>query len=299
MELGSNTYEKLMDIIRDTVHKLRNYHSNDVILIHHDDADGITSAALVKLSLEELDYKVKEVCLEKMYPQALKIIHEQNKDKIIIYVDIGSPHAAKIFEMDKGKNFIIILDHHDAPYFQKDTLININSEFFGFNGESESSGATLSYIFAKNLTERIVQFSHLALIGSYEIPGPIRGLNKIPLEDSIKQKLVKKTSSERYLIKTISGYIARSTLSKYLTILGSVGYYKGGPRLGIEACIENFPKYIIVKSKELENERKKLSKRLLNKLYQEGLHESQNIQWFFDYDFFKGMGTKVIGTFCS
>ena len=288
-----------MSYIKKCINTLKKEPSNEVMIIHHDDADGITAASILVYTFENLGKKVKTICLEKMYREVIEKLHSSEEGKIIIYADIASPHAKIIDEYDKGKNLVIILDHHDAPPYNSEKLFNINPEFFGFSGEKEVSGSTICYIFSKQLIGDLAKnLAHIALIGCYEIPGPISGLNEIPLSDAIKMESIK-YSKRGILIKTLSRTMPRSYLSKILTIMGSVGYYRGGPQEAIKACLDNFPSSFIRHASKLENERKQAFRKLLAYLYRGNLHKEKNIQWFYDNGVFSSMGTKVIGTFCS
>jgi hypothetical protein len=84
-----------------------------------------------------------------------------------------------------------------------------------------------------------------------------------------------------------------------LQILGAVGYYEGGPELGIQACLEGITDEVKQKIDGWEERRKEVNKRLIARLYRERLKATHNIQWFDAGDMYMGMGTKVIGQFCS
>lgn len=298
MKIVKDRFAKLMEYMSGALDELKAHSGHTALLIFHDDADGITSAAILKALLHRLDFNIRDVCLEKAYPYALRVIHEKvSESDVIVYADIGSPHAKMIKELSRD-NLVIILDHHDAPKFFAENLYNVNPEFFGFSGESDVSGSTIAYIFAKHLGENIVEYSKLALIGSYEIPGPIRGLNEIPLSDAIKMGLAKVKGTSVF-VKTSRGYLNRGSLSKMLTILGSVAYYSDGPKIAVEGCLSDFPDEVFEVAKRFEKMRSVANKKLLNIIQSEGLNTTKYIQWFKDRGVFRGMGTKVIGTFCS
>lgn len=293
-----NKLTELMKYMSKAFDELKARSGRTTLLVFHDDADGITSASILKVLLYKLNFNVREICLEKAYPYALRMIHkEATRHDVVIYADIGSPHAKKIKEFSKD-SLVIILDHHDAPKFFADNLYNINPEFFGFSGESEVAGSTVAYVFAKHFGESITEYSKLALIGSYEIPGPIRGLNKMPLSDAIKVGTAK-IKGTNVLVKTSRGYLNRGSLSKMLTILGSVAYYSNGPKVAVEGCLSDFPNEMFEVAKRYERMRSVANKRLLNIIQSGGLSVTKYIQWFKDRGVFRGMGTKVIGTFCS
>lgn len=53
------------------VEELRAAMSREVMIVHHDDADGLCSAAITKRALEREEVKVKAFCLEKIYPEVI------------------------------------------------------------------------------------------------------------------------------------------------------------------------------------------------------------------------------------
>jgi len=133
-------------------------------------------------------------------------------------------------------------------------------------------------------------------VGSCEIPSGFMGLNKVVLDEAVENGVVKVEGKKMKIVKL--GVSVKSLFSK-LQILGATGYYEGGPKLGIKACLEGITEEIKRKIKELEERRKKANKGLLARLYRERLKETNRIQWFDAGDMYKGMGTKVIGQFCS
>ncbi len=84
-----------------------------------------------------------------------------------------------------------------------------------------------------------------------------------------------------------------------MNVLGSVGYYRGGPQLGLSACIKGFEKQILETAKGLEEERKNANQRMMEKIRKEGLSQMKNVQWFHARENYKGMSGKVVGSFCS
>ena len=275
--------------------ELKQTKPHEIILVHHDDADGLCSGAIMKTALEREGYKVKTFCLEKVYPEVIESIHE-GTGQTIFYVDIGSAHADFISECNSSRNLTIILDHHDPKPSTDPKVQDLNLEHYGFRGETDFSGATCNYLFAKALNKHNVDLSYLALVGSQEIPGNLTGLNKVVLDEAVKNGVVQVEGKKIEIVKL--GLRVNQLFSK-LQILGAVGYYSGGPQLGIQAALEGLNEQIKKKIDEWEGQRKTVNKRLLARLYRERLKETEHIQWFDAGDMYKGMGTKVIGQFCS
>jgi len=281
--------------------ELRRYGKKEVLVIHHDEADGICSASIMKRALEREAFNVKTLCLEKLFPGVIDRFHSE-QGKIFLYTDIGAGHVNKIAEVNVGKNLTIILDHHHTERSKDSSVHNLSPELYGISGEREASASTIAYLFARTMDERNVESAHLAVVGSAEIPGPLSGLNLEPVQDAIKNNLAEVRKTERtedVKILAIGRPASYRRLSTLLSVLGSVGYYSRGPELGISACLKGFSPEIDKIAEDLEERRKVANQRLLERLRREGLNQIKHTQWFHAKDNYKGMGTKVLGSFCS
>jgi len=288
-------YEEFGKRVRIAISELKKSKPKEITLVYHDDADGLCSGAIIKAALEREDYRVKAFCLEKTYPEVVEDV-QKGEGKTIFYSDIGSAHADFISEVNSSRNLTIILDHHDPMPSRDPRVFDLNLEHYGFQGETDFSGATCNYLFARALNEHNIDLSYLALVGSREIPGDYTGLNKVIFEDAQNNGLVKVAGKRIEIVKL--GVRVDDLFAK-LQILGAVGYYEGGPELGIQVCLEGINDRVKQKIEEWEEKRKSLNKQLIIRLYRERLRETPHIQWFDAGGMYKGMGTKVIGQFCS
>jgi len=278
------------------ISELRRTKPKVITLVHHDDADGLSSGAIMKTALEREGYGVKTFCLEKVYPEVVGDVHK-GKGETIFYSDIGSAHADYISDVNSGKNLTIILDHHHNPSKATDPMVfDLNLEHYGFEGDTEFSGATCNYLFAKALNKHNLDLSYLALVGSREIPSGYVGLNKTVLDEAEKNGVVNVEGNKIEIVKL---GIRVDDLFAKLQILGAVGYYEGGPEMGVQASLTGITDQIKNKIDEWEEKRKNVNKRIIGWLYRQRLKETEHLQWFDAGDLYKGMGTKVIGQFCS
>jgi len=276
--------------------ELRNMKPKQIMLIHHDDADGLSAGAITKATLEREGIEVKTFCLEKVYPEIVEDVHKR-RGATIFYADIGSAHADYISEVNSGKNLTIILDHHHDPPEAKDPAVfDLNLEHWGFEGDTEFSGATCNYLFAKALNKNNADLSYLALVGSREIPAGYVGLNKTVLEEAEKDGIVKVEGDKITIAKL--GMRVDDLFAK-LQILGAVGYYDSGPKMGVQVCLTGLTAQAKEKINEWEEKRRNVNKRIIGWLYRQRLNETEHLQWFDAGDLYKDMGTKVIGQFCS
>jgi len=273
----------------------------EVTLVFHDDADGVTSAYIVKKAIEKLGVACHEICIEKLFPEVAQALGM--KGGIIFYVDIGSPHAPLIARVSKHCDLVVIIDHHNPAMVRAPNLININPEFHGISGEKEASSSSVCYLFARILIgSEALKLAPMALVGAVEIPGEIKGLNRIVLDEALKTGLVSRCiwrGRPEYSINVKGKVIPRNELSTRLTILASVGYYREGPKLALRMCEEGPLPIIESRLKELERERRRLYSLALDRVVRGGLHEEGRIQWFHLGDLFIDVGAKVLGTFCS
>jgi len=278
------------------ISELKTMKASESTLVHHDDADGLCSAAITKTALEREGFQVETLCLEKTYPEFVEDLHKR-KNKILIYSDIGSAHADFISNVNAGNNLTIILDHHHNPPEATDQRVfDLNLERFGFEGDTEFSGATCNYLFAKILNKANIDLSYLALVGSREIPGDLAGLNRTVLEEGVKNGVVR-TEGKKIRVARLN--LSADDLFSRLQILGAVGYYQGGPRLGVQACLTGITEQVKATVEEWEQKRKDVNKRLIGWLYRQRLKETEHLQWFDAGAMYGGMGTKVVGQFCS
>src|SRR3989442_584282 len=270
----------------------------DAVILHHDEADGLCSAALTKIAIEKLGIETRLVCLDKLYPEVVRDV-EGGSRRLVVFSDLGSGHVQLLESQNRSRSILAILDHHDTSESRDPVVHNLNPELKGFSGEKDASSSTVAYLFAKTVDPTLVTFAPLAIIGSTEIPGEAQGLNKIPIQDAEKTGAVKRTPSGAVKFDGAVPWLSPSRASSILNVLGSVGYYRGGPQLGLSACLKGFEKQILETAKSLEEERKSANQRMMEKIRNNGLSQMKNVQWFHARDNYRGMSGKVVGSFCS
>ncbi len=270
----------------------------DALILHHDEADGLCSAALTKIAIEKLGIETRLICLDKLYPEVVRDV-EGGSQGLVVFSDLGSGHVQLLESQNRSRSILIILDHHNTSESTDPLVHNLNPELNGFSGEKDASSSTVAYLFAKTVDPTLVTFAPLAIIGSTEIPGEVQGLNKIPIRDAEKTGAVKRTPKGGVKFDGAVPWLSPSRASSILNVLGSVGYYRGGPQLGLSACIKGFEKHVLETAKGLEEERKNANQRMMEKIRNEGLSQMKNVQWFHAKENYKGMSGKVVGSFCS
>lgn len=217
---------------------------------------------------------------------------------LYLFTDIGSAHV-KLIEREVSKGSLtIILDHHDTQQSSHSDVLNVNPELYGLSGERDASASTVAYLFAKTLSSDNIDLSALAMIGTAEIPGPIVGLNQLALRDALTSGFIQ-SDGEDFKVMKLGKPLSYKRYSTILSVLASVGYYRGGPLRALRACMDGFKDEDYEEASKLEEERKKANATLLSILRRKKLNKMKAIQWFSDEGVYRGMGTKVIGSFCS
>jgi len=276
---------------------LRESGIREAVVLHHDEADGLTSAALTKIALSNLGLETRLICLDKLYPEVVEDI--ETSPRVVAYIDLGSGHIDWLVKANRSRSLILVLDHHDTSSIQDPALYNLNPELYGFSGEKDASSATVAYLFCKAVDPHLSSYAHLATIGSLELPGETQGLNLIAVNDAKDQGLVRDSGKGDLKIEAKGMNLTRTRASSLLNVLGSIGYYRKGPEIGIEACTAGFSEQAMKMAKEFEEERKQVNRNMLSTIRRDGLSQKKNVQWFHAHDNYKGMGGKVVGSFCS
>ena len=269
----------------------------EAVLIFHDDADGLCAGAIASLALDRLNIQHDLICVEKISPEIVKLIHSLG-DRLYIYVDIGSGRADLIErEVEQGRGRALIADHHDPVKTTSEKLIHLNPELYGYSGETDASGSTAAYLLMRTACD-LRDAAWLAVVGSAEIPGALRSLNRLALEDAVEAGDVEVNGDgggERYVITFLKK--PWDKISSALTAIGSIGYYEGGPYEAVRNLkSRRFPADLAKRFQELRRKRFAQATAIISR---RGLQVDGMVQWFHLGDMFRGLGAKSIGTLTS
>ncbi len=158
--------------------------STRIRVVSHYDADGISAGGIICNALYREGYDFHATLMRNPFDKGLERLAKE-ENELIIFSDMGS---GQIETMEKLGCKVIIFDHHQ--YLKSEVgkdVLQINANLCGIDGNYESSGATLSFFFAKTLDAENEDLSSLALagaIGDKQHIGGIRGFNKEILESA-------------------------------------------------------------------------------------------------------------------
>ena len=278
---------------------------SEVALVHHNDSDGLTSAAILETALHRAGFTVHRICIERVHPPIVERIHDQFPHTIF-YVDLGAQGAPAISEANRGRRTTLILDHHHPNPPTDPKVLNIATEFFGLSGEMDISASTAAYFFALELNKANRDLAHAAVLGAvgddHERDGALVKENRQALQDALDQGQVRFEVNDKgreiYFLTHFGEDSPMTPLGLALTTLGGVGYYAGGPDLGVKVCLEGFTPDATRRLEELRQIQQTAYRKMTERLRREGFRETEHIQWFSVGDDFSPMGVKIIGEYC-
>lgn len=300
--------EELLTAMKAGISILEQYPSNKIRLFHHNDTDGLSSGAILLTAFTEAGYKVSRFSLEKPYPKVLEKIFSDS-GKIIIFADFAGKIAPMIAKYNKGKNLVLIIDHHPAEKSEDLSVINLDGDLYGLKGDRDISASATCFLFAEVLLNSIGKsadyLSHLGVLGAigdgFLVDGALSGVNREVLKIAENQKLMrteKSENSEKYYISLSGDEYLSSEVCVALDTLGGVGYYRNGATMGIELCRKGFTPALEKVIDNLNQKKEEIFSKEISKLKQE-INTTKKLQWFNVHESFKPMGVKMIGVFCN
>jgi RecJ-like exonuclease len=191
--LGERRENEFFELINRTAQEVKKL--NDFVVVHHYDADGLSSGSIVIKALQRENKRVNSICLKQLYKENIEEIRALGKN--YVFVDFGSGQLEYLVEEFRGHLFI--LDHHQPATKngqQYDLPYHINPLLFGINGGTEISGAGTAFFFALALNKKNIDLSQLAIVGALgdmqdnNSGSALIGLNKKIVELAEKEKIV-------------------------------------------------------------------------------------------------------------
>ena len=294
-----------VDAMERAIRELKAWPDKTIQLFHHNDSDGLSSGAVLTCALEREGFKVQRFCLEKPYPAVLRKVYEQ-EGRILIFADFAGRIAPLLSDLNKGRNLTLILDHHVAEASTDPKVHNLDPDLFGLKGDRDISASTACYHFAMTLDQANRDLAYIAAIGGvgdgFFVDGQLVSQNRDAAVEAEKQGLIeirKQAVGEQYYLTGAKGGVPVAELGDYLDVLGGVGYYQGGPGMGVKVCLEGPSPESDRRVEELKAVRTRIFDQEIARLKSGGMHQAPHIQWFTVEKRLFPMGVKMIGAFCD
>ncbi len=294
---------RFFEWVDDAARKIKSFSGENITIVHHNDADGICSGAILSRLCEYLGHTPELICIEKVHPAVVEKIHER-VDGIVIYTDLGGLAAKMIDEINGGRSYVFIIDHHPAKPIKSEHVFVLDPELGGISGDVFVSAATLNYIFFRRITEEAKKYAYIAVIGAvgdyHDRSGGVLGLDRFALQEAIGEGQVKvklERYKERYLINFFNEFA--DVVARYLTDLGACGYEMRCYRDAVKVLFDGFDEKTLQEAKNLDRLREEKFRSEIERLKNEGFNEGRYTQWFHVGDRFSPLGVKSVGEFCQ
>jgi len=296
--------KKFLESVKQGIRKMREYNSKELILLHHNDCDGLSSGAILLKAFQRAGYSVKRFALEKPYPAVLEKLFSKNSGRIIVFADFAGKIAPMIAAFNRGKNLVLILDHHKAEESGDNSVINLDPNFFGLKGDRDISASCVCYYFAKGLDSINEDLVHIAAFGGitdfYNIDNQVYSCNRCCFEDGVRTGLMRsedKSGKEQFFITLGKKEVNVVDFFPMMDISGGAAFYNKGPELGISIFLEGLTDKNFLKLEEFKKIKDSLFNEEIERIKKTGLNETGNIQWLDVKNRFSPMGVKMIGLF--
>lgn len=304
MKKAIRNFMPFMEHIKRAAERLKTFSGEEVVLLHHNDADGLTAGFLLQQALERQGFHVHRVALEKPYPEVVSSLYE-TYDGPFIFADFGSFMAPLLLELNKKKNLTIILDHHRPRQAPVDWFENVNPRFFGIEGDRDLSASGVCYLFAKEMDEGIKGYAHLPILGAlgdhHPQDGVLVGVHEMILDEAKEAGVLeveRKDGKEIYHLSRSN--MDAHTVQDILTTLGAVGYYSDGVKSAFQWMASDFMEERFYKEGLMLHKKRDRAFRVLEENLKSGeLHMMEMLQWFDTSWYFHELGVKAVGLFCQ
>jgi len=295
--------DQVIAAMRQAIRELKQWPQQEIQLFHHNDSDGLSSGAILKKAFGREGYAVRRFSFEKPYPAVLQKIFEQ-EGRILVFTDFAGRIAPLLSDLNRGRNLVLILDHHVAEAATDPKVHNLDPDLFGIKGDRDITASCACYVFAKTLDPANRDMAHIAAIGAvgdqFFVDGRLAGINREVTLEAVDQGTVSIEAhdhGERYYLINAGGRAPLDELGAYLDTLGAAGFYRDGPRMGVKVCLAGTSP----DSDRMVTDLRKIQTRAfaeeIARWRRGDVRLSPRIQWIHVHQRFAPMGVKMIGAF--
>jgi single-stranded DNA-specific DHH superfamily exonuclease len=153
--------QKLKDMARQAADVIEDHEY--VRVISHNDADGLTSAAIICQALLRKGIRFHTTIVPRLDSSVVDtVIASAGEKDLIVFCDMGSGQSDMLSGL---KNSIVILDHH-VPVGDSPAKVVVNPHLAGIDGAMHISASGTTYLVAKALDPANVDLAGLAIAGA-------------------------------------------------------------------------------------------------------------------------------------
>ena len=231
---------------------------NDSVIriVSHNDADGISAAAVIANALAEEDVQFHTTIIPRLKEDIVGQLRSEKYD-LFIFSDMGSPF---IKEFNTYKHDVIVADHHQVDDTESESnVIHLNPHLFGIDGSRDLCGAGAAYLSVRDLDKKhLAYFALTGAFGDMQGQDGFCGVNKLILDDAVQSGTVEIHEGLKIVSKASE------------PIFKSLAYTFSPPLPGISGDLEGSQEFLEkmnlsygIKFTDLEDEEKDLLKEAL------------------------------------
>ena len=188
---------ELADRIRSAAELVRKHDS--VLLISHYDADGISSAQIIRETLQRSGKEVRTVIFPTLSNEQMDQVRAMRAECVVM-ADMGASYLDVLASKDWD---IAILEHHRIPTEipSRKGFVFADPVEFGIDGSKNACAAAMSYLFAIAVDPKNSDLVPLAMAGMYGDKQHLGGFRSIDLaivESAMEEGDVKKYTNLAY-----------------------------------------------------------------------------------------------------
>ena len=274
----------------------REFAFSSCLLLHHNDADGIASGAILSAAFSRLGMRVSRYCLEKPFPAVVRRIVEDREERLLVVADFGSGMVSQFLALKHPEGRVLLLDHHqlEAGYRHQDPgCWVLNPLMLGMEAASAASAATVCALFAEALSDDNRDLSWLGVVGWQGDGQRDQGLNAIVSSHAIAAGGLNKDVGD----KVWRGDHPLRAIVEGVNALGAFDYLRGGPDIAMKGLLSDNIAGLLQMAER--------ARQRYDEAFRSGQgvrveqHPSGRLQSFFLGEAFAQFGVKTVGLVCE
>ena len=211
---NTDAIQKLTELAKQVVDVISEY--SHVRVISHNDADGITSAAIICQALQRNNVQFHATIVSRLDESIVDMVNSTaSEGDLVLFCDMGCGQSDLI---ERVSCDVVIIDHHQ-PVGESPAKIAINPHLVGIDGAIHLCASGTTYMVARQMDKRNIDLAGLAIAGAVGDKQLFESANRFILDEALENKVI----SIRKGLKVGSGDIAdilEYTSEPYLDITG-------------------------------------------------------------------------------
>ncbi len=167
-------------------------------IFSHNDPDGVTAGSILAKAIHRAGGSFLLRVIDRLDETTIGEI-KKIQSNFYVFAEIGSGYLDVLKELSE-KSKILVIDHHRPLEISYPNLTHVNPMLHGIDGAKEISGSGVCYFVAKNISEKNIDQSCLAIVGALgDLQDRtknrcLQGLNKQIVEEAKSKKLIEVTT---------------------------------------------------------------------------------------------------------